>query len=134
MNRAIALQREPNSFAGGAAHAQIIVAPTLRATLAEGMSRMFAFERGGSLKSVCLSAVNIAALSWFIDSLLLLPQEASQYFASWLKGAAPEHHFTEPIIKLVAPLAAFIAIAVFSIYYAHRNARPLFRCQQPWVN
>lgn len=125
MNPAATIQRKTNSSAGRAAPAQITVAPTLRATLAQGLGRMFAFERGGSLKSVCLFAVSVATLSWFIDSLLPLLQEASQYLTGWLKGGAPEHHFTEPIVKLVLPLIAFGVTAAFLIYNAHRNARPL---------
>ncbi|MGH9755605.1 MAG: hypothetical protein ACREA2_22720 [Blastocatellia bacterium] len=70
MSPATAPQWEPNSFAGRATPAQITVAPTLRATVAEGLSQVFAFKRAGSLKSVCLFAVSVATLSWFIDSLL----------------------------------------------------------------
>jgi hypothetical protein len=66
MNPATTIQRETNSPAGHAAPAQITVAPTLCATLAEGLGRMFAFERGGSLKSICLLAVSVATLIWFV--------------------------------------------------------------------
>jgi hypothetical protein len=124
MNPAVKIQCETNSSAGRAAPAQITVAPTLRATLAESLGRMFALERGGSFKSVCLFAVSVATLSWFIDSLLPLLQEASQYLTGWLKGGAPEHHFTEPIVELVLPVIAFGATMAFLVYNAHRNARP----------
>jgi len=49
---------------------QITVAPAFRATLAEGFGRTFAFERGGSVKSVCLFAARVVTLSWFVYSLL----------------------------------------------------------------
>jgi hypothetical protein len=62
MNPAATIQRETNSLVGGAAPAQITVAPTLRATLVEGLGRMFAFERGGSVKSACLVDISIALL------------------------------------------------------------------------
>jgi hypothetical protein len=125
MNPAATIQRETNSLVGGAAPAQITVAPTLRATLAEGLGRMFTFRLGGSVKSVCLFAVSVATLSWFIDSLLPLLQEASQYLTAWLKGGAPEHHFIGLIVKLALPLSAFGVTVAFLIYNAHRNARPL---------
>lgn len=100
------------------------VAPSLRATLVEGLSQMFAFERGGSVKSVCLFAVSVATLSWAVDSLLPVVQEASQYLIGWLSGHTPAHHFTEPLVKLVLPLLAFGATVAFLIFNAHRNARP----------
>jgi len=125
MNPATAPQRETNSLAGSAEHAPITAAPTLRATLAEGLSRMFAFERGGSIKSVCLFASSVATLSWAVDSSLPVIEEASQYLIGWLSGQVPTHRFSEPLIELVLPLFAFGATAAFLMYNAHRNARPL---------
>ncbi len=58
---------------------KLIATPSLRATLIEGLSQMFAFERGGGLKTVCLFAASIATLSWAVDSLLPVLQEASRY-------------------------------------------------------
>lgn len=103
----------------------MMATPSLRATLIEGLSQMFAFERGGSLKSVCLFATSIATLSWAVDSLLPLVQEASQYLISRSSGGASAHHFADPLIKAVIPLLAFVATAAFLIFNAHRNARPL---------
>jgi hypothetical protein len=124
MNSANAIRRKPSASGDRAALAQITVTPTLRATLVEGLSRMFAFERGGSLKSVCLFATSIATLSWFVDSLLPVVQEASQYLIGWSSGNAPTHHFAEPLVKLALPLLAFGATVAFLIFNAHRNAWP----------
>lgn len=124
MNPANATQRKTNSLAGRATPAQITVEPTLRATLAEGLGRMFAFERGGSVKSVFLFAVSVTTLSWFVDSLLLVVQEASQYLIGWSSGSTPAHHFAEPLVKLALPLLAFGATVAFLVFNAHRNARP----------
>jgi hypothetical protein len=124
MNSANAIRRKPNTWADPAPSGQITVTPTLRATLVEGLGRMFTFERGGSLKSVCLFATSVATLSWFIDSLLPVVQEASQYLVGWSSGSAPTHHFAEPLIKLALPLLAFGATVAFLIFNAHRNARP----------
>ncbi|MGH9768343.1 MAG: hypothetical protein ACREAB_12985 [Blastocatellia bacterium] len=49
---------------------QITVALTLRATLAEGLGRPFAFERGLSVKLIYLFVVRVATSRWFVDSLL----------------------------------------------------------------
>jgi hypothetical protein len=112
MSPATLAQRKPNASGNRAAPAQITVTPTLRATLVEGLGRMFAFERGGSLKSVCLFAVSVATLSWLIDSLLPVVQEVSQYLIGWSSGRAPTHHFTERLVKSVLPLIAFGGTAV----------------------
>lgn len=103
---------------------ELTVTPSLRATLVEGLSQMFTFERGGSVKSVCLFATSVATLSWVVDSLLPVVQEASQYLIGWASGHAPAHHFAEPLIKSVLPLLAFGAMVAFLIFNAQRNARP----------
>ncbi|MBI1763312.1 MAG: hypothetical protein HYR56_17955 [Acidobacteria bacterium] len=113
----------PASASTPARH-QMTVTPSLRATLVEGLSQMFAFERGGSVKAVCLFAVSVATASWIVDSLLPVIQEASQYLIGWSSGPVPAHHFTEPLVKLVLPLLAFGTTVAFLIFNALRNARP----------
>jgi hypothetical protein len=45
--------------------------------MAEGLRRMLAFERSGSVKAVYLFAVSVATLDRFIDSLLPQPSRAT---------------------------------------------------------
>jgi hypothetical protein len=73
-----------------------VITPSLRATLVEGLSQMFAFERGGSVKAVCLFDISVATLSWAVNLLLPLVQEANQYLIGWSSGSAPAHLITEP--------------------------------------
>ncbi|HKX31445.1 MAG TPA: hypothetical protein VJ302_27410 [Blastocatellia bacterium] len=102
---------------------QVTVTGSLRATFAESLGQMFAFEKGSSLKSVCLFAASVMTLSWFIDSLLPVVQEVSQFVATRLTGAGPESHFVEPLIKLLLPAMAFGATVAFLVFNAQRNAR-----------
>src|SRR2546423_7210922 len=86
-----------------------LTTPSMRTTLAEALSRMFAFERGGGIKSVLLFGWSLAVFSWCVDSLLPLGQELSQYMLNWMRGNAPAHHFSEPGMKLLVPALVFLA-------------------------
>ncbi|MGA9772996.1 MAG: hypothetical protein WBV94_28455 [Blastocatellia bacterium] len=103
---------------------QRLMTPSLRTTLAEALSGMFAFERGGGIKSVLLFGWSLAVFSWCVDSLLPLGQELSQYGWTWMRGNAPVHHFSEPAMKVVLPAFAFLLTIVGLAYNAWRNAKP----------
>ncbi|MEN3334128.1 MAG: hypothetical protein V7641_3493 [Blastocatellia bacterium] len=96
----------------------------MRTTLADALSGMFAFERGGGTKSVLLFGWSLAVFSWFIDSLLPLGQELSQYVLNWMRGNALAHHFSEPAMKLFVPALVFLATIAVLTLNAWRNARP----------
>ncbi|HKQ08168.1 MAG TPA: hypothetical protein VJ464_23790 [Blastocatellia bacterium] len=101
-----------------------LTTPSMRTTLAEALSRMFAFEKGGGIKSVLLFGWSLAVFSWFVDSLLPLGQELSQYMMNWLRGNAPAHHFSEPGMKLLLPGLVFLLTIAGLAYNAWRNAKP----------
>lgn len=103
---------------------QLTARPSLRASLAEALAQMFAFEKGGGIKSVLAFAVSLLAFSWFADSLLPLLQEASQFLWGFVRGAAPAHHFSEWLEKLVLPGALFLLTVALLIFNTVRNARP----------
>jgi hypothetical protein len=84
---------EPDFGASSPARRAVTVTPSLRATLAEGLSRLLACEHGGSAEAVCLFAVSVATLSWAVDKLRPVVQEASPYLIGWLSGGAPAHPF-----------------------------------------
>src|SRR5437868_9910145 len=95
----------------------------MRTTLAEALSGMFAFERGGGIKSVLLFGWSLAVFSWFVDSLLPLGQELSQWFWTWRNGT-PVHHFSEPGMKLMVPAIFFLATIAYLAIRAWRNTKP----------
>jgi hypothetical protein len=103
---------------------QRLTTPSIRTTLAEALSGMFAFEKGVGIKSVLLFGWSLAVFSWFVDSLLPLGQELSQYALNWLQDKAPAHHFSEPAMKLLLPALVFLLTVAGLAYNAWRNARP----------
>jgi len=103
---------------------QRLTTPSMRTTLAEALSGMFAFEKGVGIKSVLLFGWSLAVFSWFVDSLLPLGQELSQYVWNWMRGSAPAHHFSEPGMKLLLPASVFLLTIVGLAYNAWRNAKP----------
>jgi hypothetical protein len=103
---------------------QLLTPPFIRTTLAEALSGMFAFEKGGGIKSVLLFGWSLAVFSWFVDSLLPLGQELSQYGWGWMRGSAPVHHFSEPAMKLLLPAAVFLLTIAGLALNARRNAKP----------
>jgi hypothetical protein len=98
--------------------------PSLRTSLAEALSRMFAFEKSGGLKSVLVFALSLMAFSWFADSLLPLIQEAGQWAIGVARGSRPARQFTELLKKLAPPAVIFAAVALCLVVNAIRNARP----------
>jgi hypothetical protein len=100
-----------------------LTTPSMRTTLAEALSSMFAFEKGGGVKSVLLFGWSLAVFSWFVDSLLPLGQELSQWFWTWWNNA-PAHHFSELAIKLIVPATFFLATIAGLAFNAWRNSRP----------
>ena len=102
---------------------QRLATPSMRTTLAEALSGMFAFEKGGGIKSVLLFGWSLAVFSWFVDSLLPLGQELSQWFWTWWKNA-PVHHFSEPAMKLLVPAIFFLTTIAYLAFRAWRNTRP----------
>jgi hypothetical protein len=102
---------------------QRLTTPSLRTTLAEALSRMFAFEKSGGIKSVLLFGWSLAVFSWFVDSLLPLGQELSQWFCTWWNNA-PVHHFSEPAIKVIVPAVVFLLTIAGLIANAWRNTKP----------
>lgn len=103
---------------------QRLTTPSMRTTLAEALSGMFAFEKGVGIKSVLLFGWSLAVFSWFVDSLLPLGQELSQYVWNWLRSNASAHHFSEPAMKLLLPALVFLLTIVGLAYNAWRNAKP----------
>jgi hypothetical protein len=97
---------------------------SLRTSLAEALSRMFAFEKSGGLKSVLVFALSLMAFSWFADSLLPLIQEAGQWLIGTWRGSIPAHQFADLLKKLALPAAFFAVVASVLIVNALRNARP----------
>jgi len=101
-----------------------LTTPSMRTTLAEALSRMFAFEKGGGIRSVLLFGWSLAVFSWFVDSLLPLGQELSQYVLNWLRGSAGTHHFSEPAMKLILPGLVFLLTVAGLGVNAWRNTMP----------
>jgi hypothetical protein len=103
---------------------EIAETPSLHTSLAEALSRMFAFEKSGGLKSVLVFALSLMAFSWFADSLLPLIQEAGQWLIGTWHGSTPAYQFADLLKKMALPAAFFAVVASVLIVNALRNARP----------